>query len=178
MLDFIALMLEIWCYSELRSIQSVTNIRGNQDATEVLNGRKDVAVDMGTTLSHFEQHGIYHHQKHLTHMCIYIKIVTCPAIGNSWKVELYSVFQIYIPLVSHLYLSLGPLILLQCMESFYILCYDVLCVTDCSYLVPQVWVSEQWWLMIPYLSHYCPSLLSHWLSKRARRELEAAKKDK
>ncbi|XP_064397214.1 dehydrogenase/reductase SDR family member 7-like isoform X2 [Halichondria panicea] len=56
-------------------------------------------------------------------------------------------------------------------------CVEVV-LTGVSNQQKEVWVSEQWWLMIPYLSHYCPSLLSHWLSKRARRELEAAKKDK
>lgn len=40
----------------------------------------------------------------------------------------------------------------------------------------EIWVSEQWWLTIPYLAHYCPTLLFSFLSKRARRELEAAKK--
>ena len=41
----------------------------------------------------------------------------------------------------------------------------------------QIWVSPQWWLMIPYLAHYCPSFLYYILSKRARAELAAAKKD-
>ena len=40
----------------------------------------------------------------------------------------------------------------------------------------QIWVSKQPWLMIPYYAHYCPTLLHYVLGKRARAELEAAKK--
>ena len=44
------------------------------------------------------------------------------------------------------------------------------------YISLQIWVSNQPYLLTPYLAHYCPSLLHLIVAKKAREALDAAKK--